>query len=275
MSGGLKILQPSDEDIQKMLAAEVHLGAKNCETNMEAYIHKRRSDGIFIIDLHKTWEKLLLAARVIVTIENSADVCAIGSRVYGQRAVLKYSKYTGATPYAGRFTPGTFTNQIQKAFFEPRLLLVTDPRADYQPVREASYVNIPIIAFCDTDSPTQFVDIAIPCNNKSVHAVGLMWWLLSREVLRLRGTINRSQTWDVMPDLFFYRDQQQIEADEKAAATAAEARTAPAEETAEYTSEWGAEAAAPAAADWNAGGATSEWGSSAADGANQWGAATH
>jgi len=69
--------------------------------------------GIYIINLKKTWEKLLLAARAIAAIENPADVCVISARPYGQRAVLKFASYTGATPIAGRFTPGTFTNQIQ------------------------------------------------------------------------------------------------------------------------------------------------------------------
>lgn len=84
---------------------------------------------------------------------------------------------------------------------------MTDPRTDAQAIKEASYVNIPVIGLCDTDSPTEYVDVAIPTNNKGRHAIGLVWWLLAREVLRLRGTLATRETeWDVMTDLYFYRD---------------------------------------------------------------------
>lgn len=215
MSGGLKVLALQKDDVTKMLAAGTHLGAGNVDFQMLSYVFKKRND-VSIIDIKKTWEKLLLAARVIASIENPADVCVISSRNYGQRAVLKFALHTGATAIAGRFTPGTFTNQIQAAFKEPRLLVVTDPTADHQAIVESSYVNIPVIAFCNTDSPTKYVDIAIPCNIKSIHAVGLMWWLLAREVRRMRGDTPRTIDWDVMPDLYFFREETKEEEEEQA-----------------------------------------------------------
>lgn len=301
MSGGLEALQLREDDVAKFLASGMHLGATNCETVMMSYVYKRKADGIHIINLRKTWEKLLLAARIIAGIENPADVCVISARPYGTRAVLKFAQHTGANPIAGRFTPGTFTNQIQKAFREPRLLISTDPRTDHQAITEASYVNIPVIALCNTDSPLAHVDCAIPCNNKGIQAIGTMWWMLAREVLRLRGIISRSPKtpWEVMPDLYFYRDPEEIEKEEQAQiAQAVEAKpeevdwnTAPAQpaiatdwnnqETADWSAEpaaaaaapvaTGAVAAAPVTQDWGA--EATEWAAEPISTTTDWSAA--
>lgn len=185
-------------------------------------------------------EKIVLAARIIAAVDNPADVCVISARPYGQRAVLKFAAHTGAVAIAGRFTPGNFTNYITRSFREPRLIIVTDPRTDAQAIKEASYVNIPVIALCDTDSPTEFVDVAIPTNNKGRHAIGLVWWLLAREVLRLRGTLaDREVAWDVVVDLYFYRDPEAEEAKEEEKPGADEAGPAAVDRGFTNEDDWG------------------------------------
>ncbi|KAI9204010.1 ribosomal protein S2, flavodoxin-like domain-containing protein [Polychytrium aggregatum] len=259
-------LAPTEEDITSLLAAQSHLGTKNVEKRMLPYVFKRRDDGIHILNIGKTWEKIVFAARIIAAIENPADVCVISARPYGQRAALKFAQYTGAQAIAGRFTPGTFTNYITRSFREPRLIIVTDPRTDQQAVKEASYVNIPVIALCDSDSPLKHVDVAIPTNNKGKHAIGLAYWLLAREVLRIRGALPRDSAWSVMVDMFFFREADEAEKEAEAAKELKEATeaapeleataTEPAygavegEWAADEPAEWGA--SAPANSGWEA-----------------------
>lgn len=216
MSAAKGVLSLQEEDLTKVIVASAHLGSQNLDCLMEQYIFKRRSDGVCLFNIGKMWDKLVLAARAIAAIENPADVCVISARQISQRGVLKYARYTGATPIAGRFTPGSFTNQIQVAFKEPRLIIVTDPVADHQPITEASYVNVPVIGFVTSDNPLRYIDIAIPCNNRGSQSIGLMLWFLAREVLRIRGTLARDEEWNVMPDLFFYRDQEETVKEEPA-----------------------------------------------------------
>ena len=140
---------PSCLTLSKFLC---HLTMVNCKlTSGELLVNTRAFlyyvSGIYIINLGKTLEKLELAARVIAAIENPKDIIVLSARSYGQRAVHKFAQYTGVHAIAGRHTPGTFTNQLQTSFSEPRLLILTDPRTDHQvnlsvkPVYVGQFVN--------------------------------------------------------------------------------------------------------------------------------------
>ncbi|KAI8066968.1 ribosomal protein S2, flavodoxin-like domain-containing protein [Gilbertella persicaria] len=252
------ILNPTEEDIQLLLSAQVHIGTKNVNKRMTPYVFKRRADGIHLINIAKTWEKLILAARVIASVENPQDIVVVSARPYGHRAALKFARYIGCEAIVGRYTPGTFTNYITRSFREPRLVICTDPRSDFQAVLEASYVNIPVISLADTDASLKFIDVAVPTNNKGKHAIGLIYWLLARAVLRLRGTLDYTTPWDVMVDMFFYRDPEEIEKENEASANVEESNV-----------EWGA---TTEEADWTIEGAAADGPAGLAANAGEWSA---
>jgi len=264
MSSGYDALALKADDAKKLLASKAHLGFQNCQYQMKQYTYKRAASGAHIFDLNKQWEKIVLAARIIAAIDNPQDVCVVSAKDIGQRAILKFAKFVRATSCASRFSPGTFTNHSQAGFREPRLIIVTDPVVDHQAIREASYVNIPVIALCDADSATKYVDVVIPCNNRAPHSIGLIYWFLAREVQRLRGNLSRSEEWSVMPDLFFYRNLEEIrkqEEDERKAEEEANQGEAHAEDF-NAGEEWQGEPTAnqftnePVVEDWTATGAT-------------------
>jgi small subunit ribosomal protein SAe len=271
MSGGFEPFALTQDDVMKLLATQAHVGSGNVQYQMKQYVHSRRADGIYIIDIKKTWEKLLLAARAIAAVENPADVIVVSDRPYAQRALLKFAAHTGATSVCGRWNPGCLTNQIQKTFKEPRLLVITDPRIDHQVVTEASYVNVPVISFCNTESPLKLVDIAVPCNNKGQQSIGLMWWLLAREILILRGKISRQTGFvldgkEIMPDLYFYRDPVETEKEESKDAAVIQEYSAPTEQIVDFTAAPDVQNWADETAQWNAG-------AKPAEGAAEWNAA--
>merc|ERR1712166_1021994 len=133
MSSQFAYSELRQEDLALMLASKVHVGTQNCSKKMKSYVYTRNKEGIHYLNISKTWEKLMIAS----------------SRIYAQRAILKFATYTKASYFGGKWTPGTLTNQNTKKFQEPRLIIVCDPRTDHQAIKEASFMNIPCIALAD------------------------------------------------------------------------------------------------------------------------------
>ena len=198
-------LSPKEEAVKNLIIAGCHLGGKKLTKQMKGYVYKERDDGVYLFDVNKIYEKIQVAARIIISIVDPETIVAVSGRQNGQRAVYKFGQFTKSVGITGRWSPGMLTNQITKKFIEPRLLVVCDPRVDYNALLESSYVNIPVIALCNTDNNLTYVDCAIPCNNRAKRSLAMIWYLLTKEVLALKNEKNEDFE-NSLPGSFMWRD---------------------------------------------------------------------
>merc|ERR1712232_512108 len=216
-------LTRKEKDLLRLLHSNCHLGNTNYHSSMERFVNHITPEGVPIFRLEETYNKIRLAARLIAGQPNLEDVIVVSSRDFGTRAVIKFATYTGAMATSNaRWTPGVLTNHNTKQFKEPRLMVVVDTYADRKAIIEASYMNIPVIALVNSDSSLQFVDVAIPCNNKSTQSISMIFWLLAREVMILNGQLRKDEEWDVKVDLFYYKTVDEQKEQEKPEAVKAE-----------------------------------------------------
>ncbi len=170
------------------MTSGVHIGTRQKTADIKDFIYKVRNDGLYIIDVKKTNERIRNAAKLLARYDPS-KVLVVSVRQYGQKPVQKLGEYTGIQVLAGRFQPGTLTNPNAKTFLEPEIIVVTDPLADVQALHEARNIGIPVVGLCDTNNETKYIDYIIPTNNKGRRALALIYWLMTRAILREKGKI--------------------------------------------------------------------------------------
>lgn len=170
------------------MTSGAHIGTRQKTADIKEFIYKVRNDGLYIIDVKKTDERIKIAAKLLAKYEPSS-ILIVSVRQYGQKPIKKLAEYTGIQVLDGRFRPGTLTNPNAKGFLEPELIILTDPLADVQALHEAENIGIPVIGLCDTNNETKYLDIVIPTNNKGRRALALVYWLLTRAILKEQGKI--------------------------------------------------------------------------------------
>ncbi len=168
------------------LTSGVHIGTQQKSANMRRFVHKIRFDGLHVLDIRQTDQRIRTAAKFLARFP--ADrILAVSQRQYGQKPVRIFAKTVGAVAFSERFVPGCLTNPNLDEYFEPRVLLVTDPATDQQALSEAVSIGIPVVGLCDVNNETRNVDLVIPANNKGRVALATVFWLLARELLRARA----------------------------------------------------------------------------------------
>ncbi len=186
-----ELLTPMD----KYLAAGCHIGTQVKTQDMDPFVYRQRPIGLYVLDVRKTDERIRTAGKFIARFDAS-KIVVVSGRVYGKRPVETFAYYIGANAFTERFVPGTLTNPNiagPRVYVEPELVILTDPRTDQQGLSEAARIGVPVIALCDTDNQTTNVDLVIPSNNRGRKALALVYFLLTRQVLRERGTLTEEE----------------------------------------------------------------------------------
>jgi small subunit ribosomal protein S2 len=172
--------------VEEYLQSGVHIGTQQKTKSMERFIHRVRTDGLYVLDVSQTDQRIRTAASFLSNYAPE-QILVASSRQYGRFPAEKFAEAVGARARTGRFIPGTLTNPKYDGYIEPDVVVVTDPIGDSQAVKEAITVGIPVVAMCDSNNTTSNVDLVVPTNNKGRKALSVVYWLLANETLDRRG----------------------------------------------------------------------------------------
>lgn len=200
-------------ETDKYLNTGAHIGTKFKSGDMRRYIYKVRKDGLNVLDVQTLDERLMYAAKFIANYSGE-KVVVVSRKVYGQTPAKIFAEAIGATIITGRFIPGTFTNPGSNRFIEPSIVIVTDPEADAQAIKEATRVRVPVVGMASTNNSLRNLDLVVPINNKGKKSLALGFWILAKEVLKERGDIKNDAAFSKQPEDFEYK-MKEGEEDEK------------------------------------------------------------
>ncbi len=200
-------------DLEVYLTTGSHIGTKIKSGDMKKHIFKVRADGLAVLDVNEIDKRIEMASNIISQYEPN-KVVVVTEKMYGFKAADLFSKLLGTKTIKGRFVPGTFTNIEGKDFMEPELVVVIDPRVDKQAIIEAKKIKAFVLALASTDNSLRNIDFVIPINNKGRKSIALVFYLLTREVLKKKGIIKQDKDFKYSVEDFEYdltdEDQQKL-----------------------------------------------------------------
>lgn len=197
MSEEENLLLPTED----YLKSGIHIGTKFRSKYMEKFVYKTRSDGLSVLNIQEIDTRIRAAAQLLSQYEPE-DIIVVSRRENGWKPVRMFAKATGTKSFPGRYPPGVLTNPQLKNFIEGKVMLVTDAGPDKNAVKDALSVGIPIVALCDTNNQANNLDLVIPCNNKGKKSLGLVFYLLAKQYLELKGLTNKGQAFEYDIDNF-------------------------------------------------------------------------
>ncbi len=189
---------------EEYLFSGIHIGTLVCTKSMKKHTYRVRQDGIYVLDVNNTDERIRIAAKFLARFDPS-QVAIFATRQYASVPATKMARFCGFKVFPGRFIPGTLSNPAYSGYIEPKVAVLTDPRADKQALTEAKTKGVSVVALCDTDNIKSNVDFVIPVNNKGRKSLAMLYYLLTREILRERGELGETEEFQATPDDFAFK----------------------------------------------------------------------
>ena len=193
---------------EEFLSSGMHIGMKQQTKSMKKYIYKVREDGLAILDLQTIENKIKMAGKFLSKFNR---IMAVSRKSVAWKSAITFAEAVDGRAVTGRFLPGTITNPNFPGYYEPEVLVVTDPLVDIQATEEASKMRIPIIALCDTSNETSLIDFVIPVNNKGRKSLSMVYWLLAREIQKNRGVIKEDSEFKYKTEDFESQERREEE----------------------------------------------------------------
>ncbi len=189
---------------EEFLKSGIHIGTKYKSHGMKKFIYSNKRDGLKVLSIEDISERIKMAANMLKDYDPE-KVAIIGRRIYATKPITVFASIFGFKSKIGRFIPGTFTNTNIKDFIEPHIVFVAEPDLDYQAIKEAKEINVPVVALCTTQNKTEYVDFIVPCNNRGRRSLATMYWLLARELMLVKGMIKSRLEFKKKVDDFEYK----------------------------------------------------------------------
>jgi small subunit ribosomal protein S2 len=186
--------QTEPTDIKKkILTTGIRVGTQVKTKFMKSFIEKASPEGLYMLDLDITLEKIKTAAKFINRLGTDKLIVCSG-RQYAETPIEKFCEMLDSKKLLGRFMPGTLTNPSLPYYIEPKLVFISDPQVDEQAIIEATNAGIPVIGIANTDNITSNLDVIIPANNRGRKALATVYWLLVRQILIERGELKEDES---------------------------------------------------------------------------------
>lgn len=166
--------------LEDYVKAGIHLGTRVISGDMRKYVYRRRADGLAILNTNLIDKKLLEATELIAKYEPK-EIILVCKREAGWKAAQKLAEATGIRTFTKKYPAGITTNSALQDFFEPSLVIISDPWLDKNALADAKNVHVPVVGLCDTNNLTAKIDYVIPCNNKSSKSLGIVFYIVAKE----------------------------------------------------------------------------------------------